>query len=195
MSAKTCGRIVTSLGQREPAAHPRKALICRAGLRAEGLHLRAALGPQRLEPLPVRLGCRDPFFQLAVYLDASRFHLRLRCGHLRFQLFDAFHQFENFSFKRADGFARDVDLAYRRGVLALVGGLHQVVLELLMLLLFMLQLAFEPPPRRLRVFEFLFGAEMLFDRFRELALELAATRGKRFEFFRQSLDFDVDVLQ
>src|SRR5262249_15076993 len=83
----------------------------------------------------------------------------------------------------------------RRGVLALVGSLHQVVLELLMLLLFMLQLAFEPPPRRLRVFEFLFGAEMLFDRSREPTLEIQAPRGKRFDLFRQSLDFDVDVLQ
>src|SRR5262249_2433103 len=89
----------------------------------------------------------------------------------------------------------NIDLANRGGVFTLVGGLHQIILEFLMLLLLMFQLAFEPPPRRPGIFKFLFDGEVLFDRFRELALKLGATRGKRFDLFLQPFDFDVGVLE
>src|SRR5215475_2450040 len=67
--------IVARFGQREPAAHPRKALIRRAGLRTQSLHPRVALDFQSVEfPLALVRRC-GPFFQLSVNLDASRFHL------------------------------------------------------------------------------------------------------------------------
>ena len=68
-----------------------------------------------------------------------------------FELFDLLHQLQHVGFHGADRLFGHVDFADGGGILALVGGLHQVAFELVQLLLFGVQFFLQVPSSRLCV--------------------------------------------
>ena len=105
------------------------------------------------------------------------------------------HQLEQLSLKGADRSFGDVDLTYCRCILFLIGSAHEIGFELLVFLLLSDQISFEADTQSYCSFKLTSEIKELTGGFFELLLDYLLAGWKRRNFFGDTFDFEVCLLQ